>query len=87
MQTCLRLAPRQEPEATLFACLFAVLSTGQNSKPNFVFSLPFCHDHAILLGHVFFNLLAISAVGCIEKELHGLKVGGVSHWISVFARD
>lgn len=32
------------------------------------FPLPFIHDRAIPLGHVFYSPLAISAVGCIEKE-------------------
>lgn len=67
-------------------CLFAVLLTGQNSKPDFNFP---CLSSMIMQFYslMFSTALWPSAVGCIEKELHGLKVGGVSHWISVFACD
>lgn len=37
-------------------------------KAKLSFPLPFCHDHAILLGHVSYNPLAISAVVYVEKE-------------------
>lgn len=57
-------------------CLFVCyIFNWTKFKAKLSFPVLLCHDHAILLSHIFFNPLAISAVGCIETTCMGWKLG------------